>query len=52
MLEKLIIAVLLCIVGILFISLRVLIRQLREARREIASWKLAVESYQKEHDSW
>jgi len=43
--------VLLCIVGIQFIFLHVLLRQLRDARKEVASWKLACASYEKERDS-
>ena len=52
MLETIAIGVLLCVIGIEGIAIRVLLRKLRDARREVASWKLAVASYEKENGSW
>jgi hypothetical protein len=52
MLEIMCIGVLLCIVAIQFIFMRVLLRQLRDARREVASWKLAAESLREQISSW
>jgi hypothetical protein len=43
MLERMAIAVLLCIVGVLFISLKAALRRAREAEKHARSWKLAAE---------
>lgn len=47
MLEKMIIGVLLCIVGIQFIFLKVMWRRTREAEKHARSWKLAAEHLEK-----
>lgn len=52
MLQTIAIGVLLCVIGIEAVAIRVLLRKLRDSRREVASWKLAVESYEKEQSSW
>jgi hypothetical protein len=52
MLEKLVILGLICIIGLLWVVIQVLKKKLCDARREIASWKLAVASYEKEANSW
>lgn len=52
MLAITIIVVLLCVIGVLSIYTSMLRRKLRDAQREIASWKLAVASYEKERSSW
>lgn len=52
MLEKILILVLLCINGIQYIAFKVRSRQLNDARREIASWKLAVGWDENERNSW
>jgi hypothetical protein len=46
------ISVLLCICAAQAIWIDYLRKKLRRAEREIASWKLAVESYEKEDRSW
>jgi hypothetical protein len=48
MLERMAIAVLLCIVGVLFISLKAALRRAREAEKHARSWKLAAEHWEKE----
>jgi hypothetical protein len=52
MLEIMCIGVLLCIVAIQFVSMRVLLRKLRDARKEIESWKLAADSLRDQLQSW
>lgn len=52
MLEKLIIAILLCIIFILVIFLRVQNRKLRDARKEVVSWKLACAAHENDRKSW
>jgi hypothetical protein len=52
MLAITIIGVLICVIGLLAIWIDVLRRRLRDARREIASWKLAVASCEGERNSW
>lgn len=52
MLEKLIILGLICVIGILWVVIQVLKNKLRDARKEIASWKLAVASHENERNIW
>lgn len=44
--------VLIGIVGIQWISMRVLLKNLREAQKEVASWKLAAEHWEKQANGW
>lgn len=46
------IGVLLCIVAIQWIVIQLLRRKLRDARKEVASWKLACANYEQERSSW
>jgi hypothetical protein len=52
MLEKMIIGVLLCIVGIQFIFLKVMWRRVRTAENHARSWKLAAEREMLKSGHW
>jgi hypothetical protein len=52
MLEKMIIGVLLCIVGIQFIFLKVMTRRMREAEKHARSWKLTAEREMLKSGHW
>lgn len=52
MLEIATIVVLLCIIGLLFIWISMMRRKLRDAHKEIASWKQACANYENERASW
>jgi hypothetical protein len=52
MLKLIIIGVLLCVICIMGVAIQVLSRKLCDARREIASWKLACSTYENERQSW
>jgi hypothetical protein len=52
MLEKMIIGVLLCIVGIQFVFLKVMWRRVRTAENHARSWKLAAEREMLKSGQW
>lgn len=52
MLEKFIILLLLCIIGILGIVIEVLWGKLQRARKHANSWKLHAEHYEKQARGW
>lgn len=52
MLEKLLILILLCIIGLLAITIEVLWQKLKRARAHAESWKLAAEHLEKEARGW
>ena len=52
MLEKMIIAVLLCIVGIQFVFLKVMWQRVCTAEAHARSWKLAAEHWEKQTNGW
>jgi hypothetical protein len=52
MLEIMCIGVLLCIVSIQFITIKVLLRRLRNLEKHCDSWKLAAEHWEKEANGW
>lgn len=52
MLEITAIFLLICICALQWIVIQMLRRKLRDSQREVASWKLAAASYDKEANSW
>lgn len=52
MLEKIVILILLCIIGVMAVTIGVLRRQLRRAWQHADSWKLLAEHAEKQANGW
>lgn len=52
MLERIIILLLLCVIGLMGVAIEVLWEKLKRARQHADSWKLAAEHWEKKANGW